>query len=342
MAARPARPPARRPGRAGVSVETREMVDGTERFYARHTDPRGKRLVVKSPDGRSSWADWGEALTAACVAQVEAERLSYRSRDGERLLFRDLVRDHYLPSLRDASPNTRQNTASHLGDGSGVPTRHSHRGPGRPHPAVVRVRSPPDRRDRPERSPALDQPDERRWVRDLHPAGQAVAATHGPTDRGRPGLAGAERRQRNPAPTSGREARRGPGHHPRGMGSDQTAAVRGRRPAAVRLRAGLRVTVRGGDCAAADGCPGGRRAQRQPRLDPAGHHLAGSAPPSVGPRSAGLQRSTTCGTGWCPGRTTLAPPPLSCSAMPATPARTRPRATCMSSTRSSGPNGSPP
>ena len=125
MAARPARPPARRPGRAGVSVETREMVDGTERFYARHTDPRGKRLVVKSPDGRSSWADWGEAFTAACVARVEAERLSYRSRDGERLLFRDLVRDHYLPSFRDASPNTRKNTASHLGDGSGVPTRHS-------------------------------------------------------------------------------------------------------------------------------------------------------------------------------------------------------------------------
>ena len=125
MATRPTRSPPRRPGRAGVSVETREMVDGSERFYARYTDPRGKRLVVKSTDGRSSWADWGEAFTAACVAQVEAERLSYRSRDGERLLFRDLVRDHYLPSLRDASPNTRKNTASHLGDGSGVPTRHS-------------------------------------------------------------------------------------------------------------------------------------------------------------------------------------------------------------------------
>jgi integrase len=125
MAARPARPPARRPARAGVSIEVREMVDGTKRFYARYTDPRGKRLVAKSPDGRSSWADWGEAFTAACVAQVDAERLSYRSRDGERLLFRDLVRDHYLPSLRDASPNTRKNTASHLGDGSGVPTRHS-------------------------------------------------------------------------------------------------------------------------------------------------------------------------------------------------------------------------
>lgn len=49
MAARLPRSPARRPGRAGVSVETREMVDGTERFYARYADPRGKRLVVKSP-----------------------------------------------------------------------------------------------------------------------------------------------------------------------------------------------------------------------------------------------------------------------------------------------------
>lgn len=65
----------------------------------------------------------GEAFTAACGAQTEAQRLTYRNRNGERLLFRDLVRDHYLPSLRDASPNTRKNTASHLGDGSGVATR---------------------------------------------------------------------------------------------------------------------------------------------------------------------------------------------------------------------------
>ena len=125
MAARAPRSPARRPGRVGVSVETRDMVDGIERFYARYTDPRGRRHVVKPPDGRSSWADWGEAFTAACVAQIDAQRLSYRSRDGERLLFQDLVRHHYLPSLRDASPNTRKNTASHLGDGSGVPSRNS-------------------------------------------------------------------------------------------------------------------------------------------------------------------------------------------------------------------------
>lgn len=119
------RSPARRPTRTGVSVENRVMTDGTERFYARYTDLRGKRRVVKSPDGRSTFADWGEAFTSACIEQADAERLSYRSRDGERLLFRDLVSDHYLPSLRDASPNTRKNTASHLGDGSGLPTRHS-------------------------------------------------------------------------------------------------------------------------------------------------------------------------------------------------------------------------
>ena len=52
----------------------------------------------------------------------------YARRDGERLLFRNLVGDHYLPSLRDASPNTRKNTASHLGDGSGVPTRFGRHG----------------------------------------------------------------------------------------------------------------------------------------------------------------------------------------------------------------------
>ncbi len=96
MAARAPRSPARRPGRVGVSVASRDMVDGIERFYARYTDPRGRRHAVKPPDGRSFWADWSEAFTAACVAQSDAQRLSYRSRDGERLLFQDLVRHHYL------------------------------------------------------------------------------------------------------------------------------------------------------------------------------------------------------------------------------------------------------
>ena len=57
--------------------------------------------------------------------QTASHRLSCRSPDGERLLFRDPVRHHYLPSLRDASPDTRRNAASHLGNGSGVPTRDS-------------------------------------------------------------------------------------------------------------------------------------------------------------------------------------------------------------------------
>ena len=87
-----------------------------------HRCPRpanGGRTVQRS----QTWPDWGQAFTAACVAQEEAERLSYRSSDGERLLFADLVARHYLPTLSDAAPNTRKNTASHLGDITGVPTR---------------------------------------------------------------------------------------------------------------------------------------------------------------------------------------------------------------------------
>ncbi len=108
-----------------MPVESRLLGDGNERFYARYTDPRGRRRVVKPAGGNSTWPDWGEAFTAACACQTESQRLSYRSPDGERLLFRDLVRHHYLPSLRDASPNTPKNAASHLGNGSGVPTRDS-------------------------------------------------------------------------------------------------------------------------------------------------------------------------------------------------------------------------
>jgi len=163
---------ARRPSRVGVSVETRQAAEGGERFYARYTDPRGQRHVVKPRDGASTWPDWGEAFTAACLAQAEAQRLSFRSRDGERLLFRDLVRDHYLPSLRDCSPNTRKNTASHLGDGRGLPTR---KGP-------------------------VDQPDGRRLLRRVDHPREAVSAAGDPAGRGRPGLAGAERRGRHPLP----------------------------------------------------------------------------------------------------------------------------------------------
>jgi hypothetical protein len=52
--------------------------------------------------------------------------LSYRSRDGEKMLFRDLVAHHYLPTIKDAAPNTRKNTASHLPNGTGVPVRKGH------------------------------------------------------------------------------------------------------------------------------------------------------------------------------------------------------------------------
>ena len=59
------------------------------------------------------------------MIQANSPRPNYRSPVGARLLFRDPVRHHNLPSLRDASPNTDDNTASHLGDGSGLPTHNS-------------------------------------------------------------------------------------------------------------------------------------------------------------------------------------------------------------------------
>lgn len=118
--------PSGRPTRTGVSVESRAQGDGSTRFYARFTDRDGRRRVVPCPDGRKSWADWGEAFTAACARQADAERHSYQSRDGETILFRDLVHRHYLPSVSDAAPNTRKNTASHLGDGTGIPIRKGH------------------------------------------------------------------------------------------------------------------------------------------------------------------------------------------------------------------------
>ena len=115
--------PARRPTRAGVSVESRQLADGSTCFYARCTDARGRRTVAAPPSGAQSWPEWGQAFNAACTAQAEAERLTYRSTAGEKLLFADLVAHHYLPTLSDAVPNTRKNTASHLGDITGVPTR---------------------------------------------------------------------------------------------------------------------------------------------------------------------------------------------------------------------------
>lgn len=79
--------------------------------------------MVAPTGGGKSLTDWGWAFTSACLAQAEAERLSDRSSDGERLLFADLVALHYAPTQSDAAPHTRKNTASHLGDNSGVPTR---------------------------------------------------------------------------------------------------------------------------------------------------------------------------------------------------------------------------
>ena len=73
--------------------------------------------------GGRSFADRGAAFIAARVRQDAAVRVSYRGADGERALFWDLVAHHYLPSLAGAAPNTRQNTASHLGGACGTPVR---------------------------------------------------------------------------------------------------------------------------------------------------------------------------------------------------------------------------
>lgn len=111
--------PVARPTRARLSVERRRTADGQLRLYARYTDAHGQRVPVVAAEGGKNVTDWGEPFTAACTAPGEASR--YRSRDGDKLLFRDLVARHYRPALADAAPNTVKNTASHLGDGTGVP-----------------------------------------------------------------------------------------------------------------------------------------------------------------------------------------------------------------------------
>ena len=121
---KPGKAAARRPTRAGVSIESRRLADASTSFYARFTDTRGRRVVVVPPSGGQSWPDWGRSFAAACTEQTEAERFSYRSSSGgERMLFADPVAQHDLPTPSDAAPNTRENIASHLGDHTGVSTR---------------------------------------------------------------------------------------------------------------------------------------------------------------------------------------------------------------------------
>lgn len=155
------RSPVGRPARAGVSVERRVRGDGSTRFYARCTDPCGRRVTVPPARGRA-WEDGVEAVAAACVRQDELDRLHYRSQDLATIPFGDLVVEHYLPPLIDAAPNTRENTASHLGDGSGVPARRGTTPSGRAQPAVVRLRADRDRGGRPEWGAARAEPDGRR------------------------------------------------------------------------------------------------------------------------------------------------------------------------------------
>jgi hypothetical protein len=102
---------------------TTDLASESDNLHAGYTDARGRRVPVRPAGGGTSFADWGSAFTAACARQDAAARLSYRSTDGERILFQDLVTHHYLPSIAGAAPNTRQNTASHLGTMSGTPVR---------------------------------------------------------------------------------------------------------------------------------------------------------------------------------------------------------------------------
>lgn len=216
-----------RPTRAGVSIEARRASDGSTRFYARFTDPRGRRCVAPPHDGGNTWSDWGEAFAAACARQAEAERLSYRSRDGERILFRDLVAHHYLPSIKDAAPNTRKNTASHLGDGTGVPVRDGHyaRRAARSQLLFAFGAVPIG---------AIGPNEVQQWISQMAVDGYDHATMRAkrsllkdhPAGRGRPGMAVAQRRRAGSAAQGRGAAERGPGDHSGGVGPDQAEPVR--------------------------------------------------------------------------------------------------------------------
>ena len=73
-----------------------------------------------------------------CPDIAWAERLSYRSADGDRPPFADPVDHRHLPILSDAAPNTVKGTASHLGDDTGSDGQKTLRRTGRPQPVRSR------------------------------------------------------------------------------------------------------------------------------------------------------------------------------------------------------------
>jgi len=208
-------------------VDTRRLAAGSQRFYARYTDPQGRRAAVAPPRGAKRWPDWGQAFTAACAAQDRAERSSYQSRDGEKILFKDLVADHYLPSIRDAAPNTRKNTASHLGDGTGIAVRN---GPYAERGARTQLLFAFGKRP----IGGLGPNEVRQWITQMSVDGynhSTIRAKRSllkddPAACRRPGLARAEPGRTRSAAQAGRASRRRSGDHPGGVGPDPRAALR--------------------------------------------------------------------------------------------------------------------
>ncbi len=109
-------PRGKRPHMRGVSVQARPGVTGTA-YVGRYTLATGKRPTT------GSHATWEEAFEAAAAEQRKIDRHRYRNPAASRMTFTELVDDHWLPNVMVTSKNTLKNYASHLGDGTGQPTR---------------------------------------------------------------------------------------------------------------------------------------------------------------------------------------------------------------------------
>jgi integrase len=100
----------------GVSVERRAGAHG-DVFIARYTTPDGRRPSLPAEPS------WDAAFEAARIVQDKLTRARYRDPRAAEMSFTDLVTEHYLPTYAHASPITRKNLASHLGNGTGQPAR---------------------------------------------------------------------------------------------------------------------------------------------------------------------------------------------------------------------------
>lgn len=105
--------------RKGVTATARAGAKGT-RYTARYTLSGGIREYIPTPVD-----SWDEAFRIACDLQDRVDRGGYRSAKAHGMTFAELAHGHFLPHYD--SPNvatmTRRNVRSHMGDGTGVPTR---------------------------------------------------------------------------------------------------------------------------------------------------------------------------------------------------------------------------